>query len=259
MLHIIENLLDTAQLSQLTSILTHQHAQWQDGKLTAGISAQQQKNNWQLSRQDPSYQAMANLCLEALQQHPVFMSAALPKVIMPPLFSAYQLGQGYGMHVDNALQIHPDSKQLMRTDLSLTLFLNNPADYEGGELIISDEYGEHSIKLSAGDAVLYPSTSLHRVNTVTSGQRLAMVTWVQSLVRSDEQRQILHDLDVSHILLRQKLLATSDQAQSTQAQRTQAQRGQLSEQHSTDQQLTHQAIEKLNQSYHNLLRLWAES
>ncbi|WP_193778009.1 Fe2+-dependent dioxygenase [Psychrobacter sp. FDAARGOS_221] len=258
MLHIIEKVLDDTQLSQITNTLAQQNAQWQDGKLTAGISAQQQKNNWQLSRQDPSYQAMASLCLEALLQHPVFMSAALPKVIMPPLFSAYQPGQGYGMHVDNALQTHPDSKQLMRTDLSFTLFLNDPASYEGGELIISDEYGEHSIKLNAGDAVLYPSTSLHRVNTVTSGQRLAMVTWVQSLVRSDEQRQILHDLDVSHILLRQQLLAVSNPQQSTQVQGEQLNKH-IDEKHSADQRLIQQAIEKLNQSYHNLLRLWAES
>lgn len=238
MLQILEKVLDEPQQRQIINTLIQDSDHWQDGKLTAGAGSEEKKNNWQLSRDHPTYTALANIAINALKAHPVFMSAALPKTIMPPLFSQYGSAQHYGLHVDNALQTHPDNQQWLRTDLSLTLFLSAPEDYEGGELIIVDDYGEHAIKLNAGEAVLYPSSSLHRVNSVRSGRRLAMVTWVQSLVRSDDKRQILHDLDISHVLLRQKL-----------------------------QQLDHQAIsdgllnaelDKLNKSYHNLLRLWAE-
>lgn len=234
MLHIIEQVLDRATREQIVHTLLQNEDEWQDGKLTAGASAQAQKVNSQMSRQQPVYPALAETCLQALKQHPVFMSAALPKTIMPPLFSSYDAGQYYGSHVDNALQSNPDTNTLLRTDLSLTLFLSEPDSYDGGELIIEDAYGEHTIKLNAGDAILYPSTSLHRVNKVQSGKRLAMVTWMQSLVRSDDQRQILHDLDISHVLMRQKLQQTAAYPQVT------------------------EELDKLNQSYHNLLRLWAE-
>ncbi|WP_367110912.1 Fe2+-dependent dioxygenase [uncultured Psychrobacter sp.] len=238
MLQILEKVLDDNQRQQIIDALTQDNDHWQDGKLTAGASAKEKKNNWQLSRDHPAYAALANTGMAALKAHPVFMSAALPKTFMPPLFSQYGVGQEYGLHVDNALQTHPDTQQWLRTDLSLTLFLNAPEDYVGGELVIADDYGEHAVKLAAGDAVLYPSTSLHRVNSVQSGQRLAMVTWVQSLVRSDEQRQILHDLDISHILLRQKLQHLNHQA--------------------IDNGLVADELDNLNKSYHNLLRLWAE-
>lgn len=238
MLHILEKVLDENKRRQIIHTLAQDNTDWQDGKLTAGAGAQAQKNNWQLNRDHPNYALLANTGISALKAHPVFMSAALPKTFMPPLFNQYGVGQHYGLHVDNALQTHPDTQQWLRTDLSLTLFLNEPEDYEGGELIIVDDYGEHAIKLAAGDAVLYPSSSLHRVNSVRSGQRLAMVTWIQSLVHSDEKRQILHDLDISHVLLRQKLQQLSHQA--------------------INDGLVAEELDKLNKSYHNLLRLWAE-
>lgn len=236
MLYIIEQVLDSVALNNIVPLLQSDPAHWKEGKLTAGATAQKLKDNDQLSSQHPDYQAIAETCLQALTTHPVLMSAALPKTVLPPLFSHYSQGQQYGKHVDNALQKHPDTGQLVRTDLSLTLFLSDPNRYEGGELIIEDAYGEHAIKLSAGDAILYPSTSIHRVNSVTSGQRLAMVTWIQSLVKSNEQRQILHNLDISHILLRQKLQNLQAKPPIT-----------------VDEEL-----DKLSQSYHNLLRLWAE-
>ncbi len=238
MLQILEQVLNNQQRQQILDTLTQGNSHWQDGKLTAGVGVEEKKNNWQLSRDHPAYTALANTCLTALKAHPIFMSAALPKTFMPPLFSQYGVGQAYGLHVDNALHTHPDTGQWLRTDLSLTLFLNAPEDYEGGELVIADDYGEHAIKLAAGDAILYPSTSLHRVNSVRSGQRLAMVTWVQSLVRSDAQRQILHDLDISHVLLRQKL--------------QQLNHGDI------DNGLVAEELDRLNKSYHNLLRLWAD-
>lgn len=241
MLHIIEQVLDAEQLAQINQVLTQSNEHWEEGKRTAGAGMQDKKDNQQFSRQDDNYAPLAQLGISALKAHPVFMSAALPQTIMPPLFSQYHVGQLYDMHVDNALQIHPDTQQWLRTDLSLTLFLNDPDDYEGGELIIQDDYGEHAIKLAAGNAILYPSTSLHRVNPVQSGTRLAMVTWIQSLVRSDEKRQILHDLDISHILLRQQL-QTKDDSPSLSVKET----------------LINEQLDKLNKSYHNLLRLWAE-
>ena len=238
MLHVLEKVLDDDERQQIIETLTQDNAHWQEGKLTAGAGGEDKKNNGQLSREHPSYAALANTGINALKAHPVFMSAALPKTVMPPLFSQYESGQSYGLHVDNALQIHPDTQQWLRTDLSLTLFLNAPEDYEGGELVIVDDYGEHAIKLAAGDAILYPSTSLHRVNNVRSGQRLAMVTWVQSLVRSDEQRQILYDLDISHVLLRQKLHQLN--------------------QPDINNGLVTKELDTLNKTYHNLLRLWTE-
>lgn len=231
MLHVIEQVLDQPTLERIR-LLLQDTSQWEDGKLTAGASAQAQKNNLQLSRNHPAYTQLADTCLNALKRHPVFVSAALPNIIMPPLFSLYRDSQHYGNHVDNALLPHATTQRLLRSDLSLTLFLSEADSYSGGELIIEDAYGEHSIKLDAGSAILYPSTSIHRVNAVQSGQRLAMVTWIQSLVRADDKRQILHDLDISHVLLRQKLQDSSlDVAPE---------------------------LDKLNQSYHNLLRLWAE-
>lgn len=234
MLHIIEQVLDADTVAHIIAALDDSEHEWQDGKLTAGAAASTQKQNLQMSRSQPMYPALADTCLQALRGHPVFMSAALPKTILPPLFSCYGNGQYYGNHVDNAVQSHPTTHALVRTDLSLTLFLGDPESYEGGELIIEDAYGEHSIKLDAGDAILYPSSSIHRVAEVSAGKRLAMVTWIQSLVRHDDQRQILHDLDISHILLRQKLQGNGTNLE-------------VSEE-----------LDKLNQSYHNLLRLWAD-
>lgn len=234
MLQVIENVLPADLIEQIIKRLESTQAHWQDGKQTAGAVAKNQKDNLQLDRSSPEYEQIAEVCLQALKQHPVFMSAALPKTILPPLFSCYENGQHYGNHVDNAILPNPKTHQLLRSDLSLTLFLSDPDRYEGGELIVEDSFGSHQIKLAAGDAILYPSTTLHRVNQVTFGKRLALVTWVQSLVRSHEQRQILHDLDISHILMRQKL-------QSMGAIESVA-----------------REIDALNKSYHNLLRLWAD-
>lgn len=159
--------------------------------------------------------------------------------MLPPLFSRYRDGQAYGSHVDNALQRDADTQALVRTDVSVTLFLNDPSCYTGGELIIQDAYGEHADKLAAGDAVIYPANSVHRVAPVSAGTRLAMVTWAQSLVKDAAQRAILHDLDIGQLLLRQTLqhqLASDTTAWAQIAPR----------------------LDSLTQVYHNLLRQWAE-
>lgn len=178
-------------------------ASFVDGKMTAGWYAKQVKHNTQLEAGEIA-ETVRSLVLGALRRNALFQMAAYPKVIRPPLISRYDVGMGYGTHVDNALMggsaLLPSNSQqtdLMRTDLSLTLFLNSPDDYEGGELVIEDTLGHHPFKLAAGAMVLYPATTLHRVAPVTRGTRLVAVTWVQSLVRNAGDRELLFELDTA--------------------------------------------------------------
>lgn len=179
-------------------------AEWVDGKVTAGHQSSQAKKNRQLPAQSELAQEAGNQILRALQANGLFMSAALPQRVFPPLFNRYEGGEHFHNHVDNAIRSLPMGGQI-RTDLSATLFLSEPDDYEGGELLIDDTYGAHRVKLAAGSMVLYPATSLHRVTPVTSGSRISSFFWIQSLVRDDGQRTLLFDLDMSIQKLRQSL------------------------------------------------------
>lgn len=172
---------------------------WEDGGATAGRQSELAKRNLQLPSSDANAAAAGEMVLSALSANGLFMSAALPHRVFPPLFNRYDAaeGHGFGSHVDNAIRFLPDRSGRIRTDLSATLFLSDPDDYEGGELIVEDTYGEHAVKLPAGDMVLYPSNSLHRVEPVTSGSRVASFLWIQSMVRDDGQRTLLLEMDAA--------------------------------------------------------------
>jgi len=200
---------------------------WVDGKVTAGFQSAQVKNNMQLPEGHPLAKELGREILQAVEQTPLFVAAALPAKIFPPLFNRYQGGQAFGNHVDNSIRRVPATGQYVRTDLSITLFLSDPDEYEGGELIIDDTYGEHSVKLPAGHLVLYPSSSLHRVLPVTSGARVCSFFWLQSMIRSDAHRSLLLELDIAI----QKLGADVS---------------------------GHSSLVSLTGIYHNLLRTWAE-
>jgi PKHD-type hydroxylase len=193
MLNTVPKLLNAEQVSQFRQAL--QSAAWTDGKATAGYSARRAKNNQQLAADDPLGDRLGEVLLDALARNPQFMTAALPLKVFPPRFNRYEDSGHYGDHIDNAVLSVPGSSHRVRSDLSATLFLTEPAEYEGGELVIEDTYGSHAIKLAAGDLVLYPGTSLHRVTPVTRGVRLAGFFWIQSLVRDDSQRNLLWQLD----------------------------------------------------------------
>ena len=170
-------------------------ADWADGKITAGYQSAQAKHNQQLPEDSPVAQQLGDAILQALQRSPLFLSAALPLKVFPPLFNRYEGGQSFGSHVDNAIRQVRGTPHRVRTDLSATLFLSAPEEYEGGELVIEDTYGLHNVKLPAGDLVLYPASSLHLVRPVTRGARMASFFWIQSMVRDDGQRTMLYDLD----------------------------------------------------------------
>ena len=172
-------------------------ASWIDGKVTAGPQSARAKDNLQLAESDPVARELGDLILGALQRSALFISAALPLRIFPPLFNRYQGGQSFGNHVDNAIRQVTGTPHRIRTDLSATLFFANPDEYDGGELVVEDTYGVHSVKLPAGHLVLYPSTSLHSVRPVTRGARVASFFWIQSMVRDDGQRTLLFDLDTA--------------------------------------------------------------
>ncbi|MEL0632070.1 Fe2+-dependent dioxygenase [Pseudoalteromonas carrageenovora] len=203
-------------------------AQWADGSITAGHQSTKAKNNLQLPESSPEAQELGEIIMGALARSNLFMSAALPAKIFPPLFNCYQGGQSFGVHVDNAIRQVPGTPVKIRTDVSMTLFFNEPEDYDGGELVVEDTYGSHSVKLPAGSMVLYPSTSLHRVMPVTRGRRLASFFWLQSMVNSDEKRGLLFDLDMSIQSLRSKVEDSPE-------------------------------IIQLTGVYHNLLRQWAQT
>ncbi len=202
-------------------------ADWTDGRETVGAQGARVKRNEQLPDTSPLRAELAQAVLAALRANPLFFAAALPRKILPPRFNRYAGGGEYGFHIDGAVMNIGDGDQL-RSDLSCTIFLNDPDEYEGGRLVISDTFGDHNVALPAGDAVLYPSSSLHRVEPVTKGARLASFFWIQSLVRDDGQRKMLLELDTSI----QKL--TMDGADSD-------------------------AVLQLTCIYHNLLRLWSET
>jgi PKHD-type hydroxylase len=170
-------------------------ADWVDGRVTAGHQSARVKNNVQLPHDHQVAQELGDLILEALQRSALFVSAALPRRVFPPLFNRYEGGHSFGNHVDNAIRQIGGTPHRIRTDLSATLFLSEPDEYDGGELQVDDTYGAHSIKLPAGHMVLYPSTSLHHVQPVTRGTRTASFFWIQSLVRDDARRSLLFDMD----------------------------------------------------------------
>lgn len=170
-------------------------ADWADGRITAGYQSAQAKHNQQLPEDSPVAQRLGELVLAALQQSPLFISAALPLKVFPPLFNRYAGGHAFGSHVDNAIRPVRGTPHRVRTDLSATLFLSGPDEYDGGELVVEDTFGTHAVKLPAGDMILYPASSLHLVRPVTRGARVASFFWIQSMVRDDGQRTLLYDLD----------------------------------------------------------------
>ncbi|MFV1872598.1 MAG: Fe2+-dependent dioxygenase [Oleiphilus sp.] len=191
----IKNVLSQEQLVHIQNLLAE--AEWQDGLQTAGQQSASVKANHQLAEQSELAQYLGDQVLDALSTHPLFISAALPLKIYPPMFNRYQRHETYGLHVDNAMRVVPGTPVRVRTDLSATLFLSEPDEYEGGELRIEDYCGAKEIKLSAGDLILYPATLLHTVKPVVSGCRLASFFWIQSMVRQHEHRSILFELDQS--------------------------------------------------------------
>jgi PKHD-type hydroxylase len=221
----IPDILDREQLRQLRSALDA--ADWAGGRETVGAQGAQVKRNMQLPDASPLRRQLGETILAALAKNPLYHSATLPLRTLPPRFNRYEGGGEYGMHVDGSVMALPNGEQL-RSDISCTLFLSEPEDYDGGELIVSDTYGEHEVKLPAGDAIIYPSSSLHRVQAVTRGTRMAAFFWVQSLVRDDGRRRLLFELDAAI----QRLIATG---------------------------ADHGAVLQLTGTYHNLLRQWAES
>ncbi len=172
-------------------------AQWGDGKVTAGHQSARVKENLQLAEGSAEARELGQMVLRALERSALFMSASLPAAVYPPLFNKYEAGMNFGAHVDNAIRLVPGTPRRLRTDVSATLFISRPEDYDGGELIVQDTYGAHSVKLPAGDLILYPATSLHRVSAVMRGARIASFFWIQSIVKDDAERQMLFDLDRS--------------------------------------------------------------
>ena len=174
-----------------------EEAEWVDGRVTAGHQSSRVKDNMQLPEGSPAAREVGGVILAALGKNPLFVSAALPSKVFPPLFNRYEGGQAYGTHVDNAIKQVAGTQHRLRTDLSATLFFTGPDEYEGGELVVEDTYGTQSVKLPAGHLILYPSTSLHHVRPVTQGARMASFFWIQSMVRDDGERALLFELDVA--------------------------------------------------------------
>ena len=224
MLH-IPQVLSTEQVKQLRVELAG--ADWIDGKATVGAQGAKVKRNRQLPEHAPTGIALGNRILAALASNPLFFAAALPRKTTQPLFNSYAGGEHYGLHIDGAVRQLDDSGIAMRTDLSSTLFLSAPEEYDGGELVIVDTYGTHEVKLPAGDLILYPASSLHRVEAVTRGERVCAFFWTQSMVRDDWQRSLLFALDQNISRLRASLGDTSE-------------------------------VLGLTGHYHNLLRQWAD-
>jgi len=195
MLVCIPNVFNTAQVAALRDLLDNAGDAWVDGRVSAGYSGAPVKFNQQIDERSEVALQCQQLILSVLERHPRFISAALPNVVYPPMFNRYGEGMTFGAHVDGSVRIHPHDGRKLRTDISATLFLSDPASYDGGELQIEDTYGMHGIKLNAGDLVIYPATSLHRVTPITRGVRVASFFWIQSLIRDDAQRAMLFDLD----------------------------------------------------------------
>ena len=191
----IPDLLASEEVARVRAIIDA--GDWRDGNATSGPQSALAKRNCQLPEDSAEAREAGRIILEALGRSPLFIAAALPLKIFPPLFNRYQGGEAFGTHVDNAVRIHRSSEFRVRTDLSATLFLEDPGAYEGGELVVEDNLGVHSARLPAGHLLLYPSSSLHRVEPVTRGARIASFFWIQSMVRDDSARTILFDLDQS--------------------------------------------------------------
>jgi len=222
----IPGVLTPEQVREARAILDA--AEWVDGKITAGHQSARAKDNQQIREDSPVAQQLGGMVVAALERSPRFVSAALPLKVFPPLFNRYSGGQSFGLHVDNAVRMIRGTSHRVRTDLSATLFLTDPSEYDGGELVVEDTYGAHAVKLPAGHMVLYPASSLHKVNAVTRGTRTASFFWIQSMVREDAQRALLFDMDCAI------------------------------------QRLAHEAPDhpsalQLTGVYHNLLRMWAEA
>lgn len=225
----IKQLLTRDELRSVRATLDR--ASWGDGRVTAGVQSALAKNNQQLDQQGEAAKALQPIVLQGLNRHMDFFSAALPKRVFPPLFNRYGGAcNAFGNHVDNAVRFIPGTLgERVRTDISCTLFLAEPDEYDGGELVIEDTFGHQSVKLPAGDMVLYPGTSVHRVEPVTRGARVASFFWVQSMVRSEEQRRLLFEMDRALMHLRSTV-------------------GEMDA-----------GVVALTGTYHNLLRLWAET
>jgi PKHD-type hydroxylase len=221
----VPGVLTPAQIQEARGLL--EKAEWVDGKVTAGHQSALAKNNSQIPEEHPVAKKLGQTIVESLGRHPLFLSAALPLRVFPPLFNRYRGGQSFGTHVDNAIRQIPGTPLKVRTDLSATLFFSDPGDYEGGELVVEDTYGVRQVKLEAGHLVLYPASSLHHVRPVTKGARVSSFFWIQSIVRSDAHRSLLFDLD-------------------------------LAIQQLNSERAGHSTAVALTGVYHNLLREWSE-
>jgi PKHD-type hydroxylase len=226
MLIAIPDILDVNALCEIRALIDD--AEWVDGAITAGHQSTLAKNNNQLPEESAAAQAAGNIVLEGLGKSPLFFAAALPAKVYPPLFNRYNAGHEFRAHIDNAVRIQPGSDFRVRTDLSATLFLADPDSYDGGELVIDGQFGIQRIKLPAGHMVLYPASSLHHVEPITRGIRIASFFWIQSMVRNDDHRRSLFELDSAIQTI------------------------------AIDRGHADAAIVQLTGVYHNLLRQWAD-
>jgi len=235
----IPQVLTPEELAQVRQLVLG--ADWADGRITAGSQSSSVKNNRQLPEELPAAQQARHIVSIALARNPLFVTGALPKSVYPPLFNRYSgNANSFGNHIDNAVRTHAATARHIRTDIACTLFLSDADSYDGGELVVEDTFGEQRIKFAAGDLVMYPGTSVHRVEAVTRGERLACFFWVESMVRSDAQRRLLYDMDMAITALRRQ-----DMAQNSQLDRSTV--------NSERPELV-----TLTGCYHNLLRMWAD-
>ena len=227
MLVTIPDVLTPDEVAKIRGVL--EGTQWVDGRATAGDQAAKVKNNLQVPIDSPAGQELGQIVLRALAGNAKFMTAALPLRVLPPMFNRYDTGMTFGAHVDGSIRSIPGSGQRMRTDVSSTLFLTPPEDYDGGELVVHDTYGTHTVKLPAGHMVVYPATSMHSVTPVTRGSRWASFFWTQSMIKDDWRRNMLYDLDMSIMSVRSRLPDDDP------------------------------AVVGLSAHYHNLIRHWSET
>ena len=228
MLVAIPNALNARQLQEVRARLEAAGDAWVDGRVSAGYQGAPVKHNEQIDERSAVAAECQSIILGSLERHPLFISAVLPNEVYPPMFNRYGEGMTFGAHVDGSVRIHPHTGRKLRTDVSATLFLSDPGEYDGGELVVHDAFGTHRVKLAAGDMVVYPATSLHEVTPITRGRRLASFFWIQSLLRDDTQRSMLFDLDTAI----QRLNQTGADAQ---------------------------ARRSLVGVYHNLMRQWSDT
>jgi PKHD-type hydroxylase len=221
----VPDVLSPEQVASCRELL--EAAEWVDGRITAGHQSARAKDNLQLPEDHEHAKQLGDTIIAALERSSLFMAAALPLKVFPPLFNRYQDGHSFGNHVDNAIRQVTGTPHRVRTDLSATLFFSNPEEYDGGELVVEDTYGVHSVKLPAGHLILYPASSVHHVRPVTRGVRIASFFWIQSMVRDDGERTLLFDLDVAI----QRLVTDVPE---------------------------HTSVVELTSLYHNLLRRWAD-